>query len=157
MVTSRMVISILGLVAPMIAAFTITYFGGLEYVNSFRPLFIIQFLGSLVIFIVRATKLEEPVIERRTMNRNILGNFSEIFQAVPGLKWILLMEIVRTFFMGIRMPLMGLYFYEVKKKRMHTFLDFRVPWALRLHFFSRFPWGILLREWDDDLWDTYHR
>jgi len=115
MVTSRMVISIPGLVAPMIAAFTITYFGGLEYVNSFRPLFIIQFLGSLVIFIVRATKLEEPVIERRTMNRNILGNFSEIFQAVPGLKWILLMEIVRTFFMGIRMPLMGLYVYEVKK------------------------------------------
>jgi len=115
MVTSRMVISILGLVAPMIAAFTITYFGGLEYVDSFRPLFIIQFLGSLVIFIVMATKLEEPVIQRRTMNRNILSNFSEIFQAVPGIKWILLMEIVRTFFMGIRMPLMGLYFYEVKK------------------------------------------
>jgi len=115
MVTSRMVISILGLVAPMIAAFTITYFGGLEYVDSFRPLFIIQFLGSIVIFIVMATKLEEPVIQRITMNRNILGNFSEIFQAVPGIKWILLREIVRTFLMGIRMPLMGLYFYEVKK------------------------------------------
>lgn len=115
MVTSRMVISILGLVAPMIAAYTITYFGGLEYVDSFRPLFIIQFIGSLVIFIVMASKLEEPVIQRRTMNRNILGNFSEIFQAVPGLKWVLLMEIIRTFFMGIRMPLMGLYFYEMKK------------------------------------------
>jgi len=115
MVTSRMVISILGLVAPIIAAFTITYFGGLENVDSFRPLFIIQFIGSLVIFIVMATKLEEPAIQRRPMNRNILSNFSEIFQAVPGLKWILLMEMIRTFFMGIRMPLMGLYFYEMKK------------------------------------------
>ena len=115
MVTSRMVISILGLVAPMIAAYTITYFGGLEQGDSFRPLFIIQFIGFLVIFIVMATRLEEPDIVRGTMDSNILGNFSEIFRAVPGVKWILLMEIVRTFFMGIRMPLMGLYFYEMKK------------------------------------------
>jgi MFS family permease len=37
-----------------------------------------------------------------------------MFREVPGLKWILLMEFIRTFFMQMRFPLIQLYFYEIK-------------------------------------------
>ena len=114
MVTSRMFISTVGLAAPLLAAYLITYFGGLENVESYRPLFFIQFASSLLIFTVMALKMEEPDFARGSINRGILGNFSEMFRRVPGLKWVLFMDIVRTFFMGIRTPLMGLYFYDIK-------------------------------------------
>ena len=94
MVTSRMLTSTVGLITPLLAAYLITYFGGLENVDSYRPLFYIQFVSSLLIFTMMTAKLEEPDVDRGRIDRNVLGSFSEMFRKVPGLKYILLMEIV---------------------------------------------------------------
>ena len=52
LVTSNMFISTLGLIAPLIAAYIITSLGGLENVDSYRPLFYIQFIASFFIYII---------------------------------------------------------------------------------------------------------
>lgn len=113
-VMSRTLTSAIGLVAPILSAYAIVYFGGLENVNSFRPLFIIQFAVSIAVFILLATQLEEPEFERRAPESGVLRSTVDIFRRIPGLKMILLLNCVRTFFMEIRMPLIQLYSYEVK-------------------------------------------
>ncbi|MBN1682002.1 MFS transporter [Candidatus Bathyarchaeota archaeon] len=114
LVTSNMFISTLGLVAPLIAAYIITSLGGLENVDSYRPLFYIQFIASFFIYIIIVWKLKEPEMKRSQIDLNIFQNFKEMFREVPGLKWILLLNCVNTFFMQMRFPLIQIYFYEIK-------------------------------------------
>ena len=114
LVTSTMFISSLGLVAPLVAAYILTSLGGLQNVDSYRPLFFIQFGGTLLVYFIIILKLREPEMDRSKIDLNIFRNFSEMFREVPGLKWILLLEFIRTFFMQMRFPLIQLYFYEIK-------------------------------------------
>ena len=60
LVTKRMVTSILGIITPLFAAYLINFFGGLENVDSYRPLYLTQFTVGLIIFLVLAYKMEEP-------------------------------------------------------------------------------------------------
>jgi MFS family permease len=115
LVLNRTTISAIGLIAPIISAYAVTYFGGLESIASFRPLFLIQFVSALSIFLILATMLTEPEFERpQDQQVNPYKSTLDIFRQVPGIKMILLLNIVRTFFIRIRTPLMQLYFYEVK-------------------------------------------
>lgn len=115
LVLNRTLISAIGLIAPIVSAYAVTYFGGLDSVRSFRPLFLIQFVAVSMIFLILATQLEEPEFERTTSTpSNPLRSTLEIFKQVPGLKMILLLNMVRVFFINIRMPLMQLYFHEIK-------------------------------------------
>jgi MFS family permease len=112
---NRTVFSAVGLIAPIIAAYAVTYFGGLDRVESFRPLFLIQFVVSVVIFLIFATQLVEPEFQKSSPRKvGVLQSTLEIFTQVPGLKMILLLNLVRNFLMQIRMPLIQVYFYEVK-------------------------------------------
>ena len=115
MVTSRTITSAVGLVAPLLAAFLITSLGGLDSVDSYRPLFLVQFIVSLVTFIILATQLEEPEYTRRKRAKSgIFQSSLSLFREVKGLKWVLIMNIARTLFMNMRMPYMMLYIYEIK-------------------------------------------
>jgi len=114
MAVGRTITSAIGLVAPLLAAYAVVRFGGLESVDSFRPLFLIQFAVSLVIFVLLATRLEEPEFDRGSPEPDMLRSAFDIFRKVPGLRRVLLLSVVRTFFMNIRMPLVQLYAYEVK-------------------------------------------
>ena len=114
MVTRKMAIAILGIITPIFAAYMINLFGGLENVDSYRPLFIIQFIGGLIIFLAMVFKMEDPEITRKGPDQSILTGFSDMFRDVPGIKWALFMQVVMFFFFGLRMALMGLYFYEIK-------------------------------------------
>ena len=115
LVLNRTTISAIGLIAPIISAYAVTYFGGLDEITSFRPLFLIQFVSALFIFLILASMLKEPEFERPEEQQvNPFRSTMGIFQQVQGLKMILLLNIVRTFFIRIRTPLMQLYFHEVK-------------------------------------------
>ena len=111
----RTIISAVGLVAPLLAAFLITYFGGLDYADSFRPLYIIEFFVGLITFLLLLTQLKEPKINRTMPRTGILTSMTDIFKRVPGLKRFLFMNSLNSFFMGMRRPFMQLYSYEVKK------------------------------------------
>ncbi len=115
LVLNRTVISAIGLIAPIVSAYAITYFGGLDSVQSFRPLFLVQFASALLIFIILATQLNEPEFERtKNKQSNPLKSTLDIFRQVPGLKRILILNMVRSLFINVRMPLMQLYFHEIK-------------------------------------------
>ena len=112
---NRTVFSAVGLVAPIIAAYAITYFGGLDRIESFRPLFMIQFAVSVVVFLIFASQMAEPEFKRSSpRNVGVLRSTFDIFTQIPGLRMILLLNLVRSFFLQMRMPLMQVYFYEVK-------------------------------------------
>ncbi len=114
LVMRRTITAAIGLVAPLVAAYAVTYFGGLESVESFRPLFMIQFVVSLFVFALLAFGLKEPEFEKSTPEKNIFKSTLGIFKQVPGLSRLLLLNMTRTFFIDIRMPLIQLYAYEVK-------------------------------------------
>lgn len=114
LVMRRTIISAFGLVAPLIAAYAVTYFGGLDDPDAFRPLFMIQFVVALIVFGVLALGLEEPEFERSEPEPNVLKATFGILKQVPGLKMLLIMSVVRTFFINIRMPYIQLYAKEIK-------------------------------------------
>ena len=116
MVTSRTITSAVGLVAPMLTAWIISSLGGLNDVDNYRPLFLIQFAVSVVIFIILATQLENPEYTRKVRKKEA-GVFREslgLFSEVKGLKWVLALDVARTLFMNMRMPFMMLYIINVK-------------------------------------------
>jgi MFS family permease len=113
MAISRTITSAVGILSPMLAAFAITYFGGLDNVDSFRPLYIISFFVGVATFILLAMKLEEPNFKRTMTESGIKSTFN-IFKKVPGLKMIIFINILNGLFVGMRMPLLSLYSYQVK-------------------------------------------
>ena len=75
----------------------------------------IQFVVSVVVFLIFASQLAEPEFKRSSQGKEgVLKSTFEIFTQVPGLRMILLLNLVRSFFLQMRMPLMQVYFYEVK-------------------------------------------
>ena len=115
LVMNRTIISIVGLGAPFIAAWLVTSFGGLEEAGSFMPLFLVQFVVSIVIFLMMWKYLEEPEYQRRvSRGSNPLRDTVSVFKDYPGLKRMLILDVVRTLFINMRMPYIQLYFYTFK-------------------------------------------
>jgi len=115
MVMNRTIISVVGLASPLIAAWLVTSFGGLDNAESFKPLFIVQFVVSVVTFLTMWKGLEEPEYQRReSRTNNPLKDTWGIFKEYPGLKKMLLLNVVRSLFINIRMPYISNYFREIK-------------------------------------------
>ena len=112
---SSTISSAVGLFSPLILAYTIDYFGGLDMApESLRVLFIIQFAVGVLGFFILYFKLEEPEFERSPQKEGVISNMIGIFKEVPGLYRLLLLNVTNMFFMQIRLPFTQLYFYEVK-------------------------------------------
>jgi len=112
---SSTISSAVGLFSPLILAYIIDYFGGLDMApESLRVLFIIQFAVGVLGFIILYFKLEEPEFERSPQKAGVISNMTGIFKEVPGLYRLLLLNVTNMFFMQIRLPFTQLYFYEVK-------------------------------------------
>ena len=110
----RMIISIAGIVAPMFAAFIVTYFGGLQSADSIRPLFFIQFLVNILIFGVLVTQMQEVTFTREKRETSVFNHLFSMLNDVPGLKLLLLRQSVQTLISHIRMPFRGIYLVDVK-------------------------------------------
>jgi MFS family permease len=83
--------SLAGMIAPLIAAYLVTLFGGMT-VEGIRPLYTIQFIGYGLVFLLVVLQLREPQRERlvapRT-RRGILTDFRRLFEGRQGLgRWI---------------------------------------------------------------------
>ncbi len=107
--------SAVGLFSPLIIAYIIDYFGGLDMApDSLRVVFLIQFVVGVLAFLLLYFKLEEPEFERSPPKPGVISNMTGIFKEVPGLYRLLLLNVTNMFFMQIRFPFAQLYFYEVK-------------------------------------------
>jgi len=110
----RMITSTAGIAAPLITAFIITYFGGLESADNIRPLFFIQFLVSVFIFIILATQMQEVTFSRKQREASVFDHFLSPLREIPGLKLLLARQCVQTLISHLRMPFTGIYMVDVK-------------------------------------------
>ena len=79
------------LIAPIIAAYLITMFGGMN-VQGIRPLYYLQIMGLVVAFIIIFTKFENPRIQLTAGSKtSVLGDLrSVISEGIMVKRWILL-------------------------------------------------------------------
>lgn len=102
------------LIAPILAAFIITFFGGIS-VEGIRPLYWIQFVARCALFVFIAIHLKE--ILRGKVNgkkSNFLNDFREVFEHGTALKRWIVFTTVGMFTMHMMMPFRLLYAYEIK-------------------------------------------
>jgi MFS family permease len=110
----RTIISIAGILAPLIAAYIVTFFGGLDSADNIRPLFFLQFIVNIVAFLLLFTKLQEVSFTRSESKTSVYNYFFNVLNEVPGLKLLLLRQSIQTLISHMRMPFGGLYMVDVK-------------------------------------------
>jgi len=79
------------LIAPMLGAFLITVFGGMN-AEGIRPLYYIQIIGYVIAFIIIYTKFENPKkIHKIASNTGLLSNLGDVISEGKMVKrWILM-------------------------------------------------------------------
>jgi MFS family permease len=110
----RTITSTAGIIAPLISAYIITYFGGLGSADNIRPLFLMQFVVSIITFVLLVTQLKEVSFTRKESKTSVFNYFFNVLNEVPGLKFLLLRQIVQTLISHMRMPFSGIYMVDVK-------------------------------------------
>jgi MFS family permease len=110
----RLITSIAGMLGPMLLALIATYFGGLDSADGIRPLFFIQFVLGLFVFVLLATQLHEVTFTRSRRGVGIIRHFVSVFRESPILTLLLLRQCVVRFAWQIRIPFSGIYLVDVK-------------------------------------------
>lgn len=103
-----------GLLAPTAAAVIITWFGGLT-AEGIRPLFWIQFVVQIILFLFVALKLSEverPKLESKKFNP--ISDFREVFRRGSSTKRWLLFLSLNMFSSGLMVPYRYPYANEIK-------------------------------------------
>ena len=102
------------LLAPIIAAALITWFGGMN-VEGIRPLYWIQLVARITLFVYVALKLTEIARPKRELKKmSAIGDFQDVFQRGTAVKrWLLFLSLnmfTGTMITTFRYP----YAHEVK-------------------------------------------
>ena len=117
----RTITAMAGVASPMIIAYAVNYFGGLESADSIRPLFLIFFAVDVVILYI-VTRYTEPVhIKREARSTNILDGVKAVINSPTPLKLLLVSEITTVFAMLIVGPFRGIYQVDVKMASIFIF------------------------------------
>jgi MFS family permease len=101
------------LIAPTIAAFLISFFGGLT-VEGIRPIYWIQFVGQVIIFIFVLIKMKE--VERPDFHSDstFLEDFREVFvRGIATKRWILF-STFGMFITSLTSPFRAPFAHEIK-------------------------------------------
>jgi len=112
----RMLTSIAGMAGPLIIAGILTYFGGqnLDTADGIRPLFLVQFAASLIVFLFVATQMQDVNFERKPRESSLFQHTFSILGEIPGLKLLLLRQCVQTMISHMSMSFTGLYMVDIK-------------------------------------------
>lgn len=117
---SRVIWAIPTILAPMVAAFVITVYGGIN-IRGIRPLYFIQLISIISVIVFTALTLEElqtqPVVGHGGKTSSVLAfidGFRDLFKGEKWLtEWVILMGIWR-FGMSISMPFIPLWMVYAK-------------------------------------------
>ena len=110
------VASLLGMLAPLVAARLVTAFGGLN-VDGIRPLYLFRFVGYLFIFLFLTTQLRDlkPTIEAETRTGiGFVEDFKQLFVVKGPLKRWLIIASLTWFPMAMTTPFLQLFAHQVK-------------------------------------------
>ena len=110
----RTITAVGGIGGPIFAAYILTFFGGLNNVDSFRYLFLFQFVINAVIFLVMWRKLDDVLFDRDDGGTGVLKSFFSIFQGSSALKLFFVKDVIQSFFGLMVRPFLGIYQVDVK-------------------------------------------
>ncbi len=117
----RTLTAVAGVASPMLIAYAVDYFGGLESADSIRPLFLLFFVTDLVILYI-VTRFTEPVkIQRDKTSSSLLDGVRAVINGPLSLKLILLSEISTIFVMMMVNPFRGIYQVDIKTASIFIF------------------------------------
>ena len=117
----RTVTAIAGVASPMIIAYAVDFFGGLDSADSIRPLFLLFFAVDLVILFI-VTRYAEPVhIKREEKSANILDGVKAVLNGPTPLKLLLVSEITTVFAMLMVTPFRSIYMVDIKMASIFIF------------------------------------
>jgi MFS family permease len=105
-----------GTLAPIIAAYLVIAFGGIN-ATGIRPLFIIQLAGLIPLAIaifLNLTEIGKPGLGTREGTNNFLKDFRSLFENAKGLKRFIFMESLGDFSMGMVFPFAMVFAVEGK-------------------------------------------
>jgi MFS family permease len=114
---STVIATIGGTLAPIVAAYLVITFGGIN-VSGIRPLFFIQLAGLIplaVIIYLHLTEVGKVRDEAGKGVKNFLKDFGTLFKEAKGLKRFIFMECLGDFSMGAVFPFAMVFAVEVKK------------------------------------------
>lgn len=110
----RTITAVGGIGGPIIAAYIITSFGGLSNVDSFRSLFLFQFVINAVVFVILWRQLDDVIFDREDDGAGVLQSFYSIFQGSSALKLFFVKDVIQSFFGLMVSPFLGIYQVDVK-------------------------------------------
>ena len=110
----RTITAVGGIGGPIFAAYILTSFGGLNNVESFRYLFLFQFVINAVIFLIMWRKLDDVIFDRDDDGTGVLKSFFSIFQGSSALKLFFVKDVIQSFFGLMVRPFLGIYQVDVK-------------------------------------------
>lgn len=118
----RTITAIAGVASPMLIAYAVDYFGGLDSADSIRPLFLLFFAADLVILYI-VTRYTEPVAIQREESEegNLLDGIKAVVSGPMSLKLILFSEISTLFAMMMTWPFQGIYQVDIKMASIFIF------------------------------------
>jgi Na+/melibiose symporter-like transporter len=110
----RTLASPVAIVAPLLAAWLISLFGGIS-VEGIRPLFAVQALIFLVILLLLLTRLSAAHVNRGSGDRHrILSSFAQVFQQGPDVVRLLLVMGLMELPWTIAQPFMPVFAHDFK-------------------------------------------
>lgn len=110
----RTITAVGGIGGPIIAAYILTSFGGLNNVDSFRSLFLFQFVINAVVFVILWRQLDDVIFDREDDEAGVLQSFYSIFRGSSALKLFFVKDVVQSFFGLMVRPFLGIYQVDVK-------------------------------------------
>jgi MFS family permease len=108
--------SLLAMLSPLVAARLVTIFGGLN-VDGIRPLYIIRFVGYILVFLFLVVQLKDikSAKERDTIaSLGFVDDFRQLFKGKSPLKRWLIIASLTWFPMAMTTPFLQLFAHKAK-------------------------------------------
>ena len=105
--------SAVSVIAPIIAAFVITYFGGIT-ANGIRALYFFPLAVSVISVVVVWKGLMKVEVQRAKERPSSFSFFTDIFKGDKSMRQFLVMEVMREFTVFMVNPFFFIYAVEIK-------------------------------------------
>ncbi len=110
----RTITALGGVVGPIITAYILTTSGGLDNVDSYRPLFLFQWIMNGILLLILWITLDDVLFDRVEMVQGFRHSFTLLFQGSTALKLFFMKDVVQNFFALMVTPFIGIYQVDYK-------------------------------------------
>ncbi len=117
----RTITAAAGVASPLMLAYVIDRCGGLETARGIRPVFLVQFVADLLIFIILYRRLENVSFERRRERPSLFEGLREVLGGPVPIRLMLLRDVSAMFVTGMVSPFIGIYQVDVKMATIFIF------------------------------------